>query len=126
MYIKNLGIDPNDIYPLHDYVHVRRNFAPGVEFVEQDDRFVPVKDGVFLTDYEGDNSTYATILRIGPHCKYLTKGDVGKRACCSADGGYGWNPRTRRIQNEDFFVREEEIRFLMPSSGNLTRNASYA
>lgn len=109
MLILSPSIESERIVPLHNWVYVRRCLtSPGTTAVVENGRIEYNKGGVAVSDYEGDSTTWATILRVGPECGGLTSEHVGHRAMCAADG-FGWSDGIRRIQGEEFFVREDEI-----------------
>ena len=109
MLIKSPTIDPDRIKPLHDYVYVRRCLsAPGVKCEVKNGKKEYSQGGIGVSDYEGDSTTWGTILRVGPKCTGLTEDHVGWRAMCAPDG-IGWSGGIHRIQAEEFFVKEPEI-----------------
>ena len=119
MLILSPSIESTRIQPLHDYVYVRRCLtAPGTTATVRNGRIEYDKDGIAVSDYAGDSTTWATILNVGPECEGLTSSHVGCRAMCAADG-LGLNHNTHPIQGQEFFVREDEIIMITdPYKGN--------
>jgi co-chaperonin GroES (HSP10) len=126
MLIRSPSIDEIRILPLRDWVYVRRCLsAPGTEVEFDGNRPLYSQGGIAIPDMQGDSTTWAEIIAVGSLCTglnsghgrlYNEEGEVtkfGHRAMCAEDG-IGHSDNIRRIQGEEFFVREEEIFMIAP------------
>ncbi len=112
MLIRSPSIESSRIKPLHDWVYVRRCLtSPGTKIEFDGRRPIYEREGVALTDREGDSTTWGEILAVGPKCRGLSGEHIGWRAMCAPDG-IGWTDEITRIQGEEFFVRESQISYI--------------